>query len=62
MRPKNYFLQDRTMFVINILLEIGNSSPARDHVSLQKRVECTLKFQFLSLQDQNLKSINNPIL
>ena len=37
-------------------------SMAHNHISLQIKVECNLIFQSLSLQDQKLKSRNNPIL
>ena len=53
--------RDRTIFVTNIFLKLGNLYLASDHGYFQRRSECTLIFQSLSNEDQKMKSRNNPI-
>ena len=52
----------RTIFNTNIFLKFGNLYLTSEHVSPQRKVEYILIFHIISLQDQKLKSRNNPIL
>ena len=61
-RKLPFFGARKNNFPGYIFLKLGNLSLAFDHISSLRRVEYSLIFQSLSLQDQKMKCRNNLIL